>query len=73
MSNLPVEDCSKSDELGCYEEELKVGQRREAELDELWQVVKAWVDHVGAIRSTSATSFRIFANTRVSKLKEGNA
>jgi len=42
MFNLPGEDCSKSDELGCYEEELKVGQRREAELDELWQVVKAW-------------------------------
>ena len=42
MSNLPGEDCPTSDELGCYEEELGAGQRREAELDELWQVVKAW-------------------------------
>ncbi|KAK2558613.1 hypothetical protein P5673_018798 [Acropora cervicornis] len=42
LSNLPGEDCPTSDELGCYEEELRVGQRREAELDELWQVVKAW-------------------------------
>ena len=42
MFNLPGEDCRTSDELGCYKEELKVGQRREAELDELWQVVKAW-------------------------------
>ena len=42
MSNLPGEDCPTSDELGCDEEELRDGQRREAELDELWQVVKAW-------------------------------
>ena len=42
MFNLPGEDCRTSDELGCYEEELRDGQRREAELGELWQVVKAW-------------------------------
>ena len=40
--NLPGEDCRTSDELGCYEEELRDGQHGEAELGELWQVVKAW-------------------------------
>ena len=41
-SILPGGDCPTSDELGCYEEELRDDQRGEAEVGELWQVVKAW-------------------------------